>query len=171
MSKGELARATGLCPTTVRHYVGSLARTPCVKVLERGESGLLLEVREPEEISKLEMMCDASVTKTQARARRARNHFRDPSVREMVRNRERRRCFYCLRRLRAGVLELDHVVPLAHGGDNSAKNAVACCHECNCAKREGTAEEFLRRLFRQGTLSQAELRSRLSALKALDLAR
>jgi len=166
MSKGELARATGLCPTTVRHYVGSLARTPCVKVLERGESGLLLEVRAPEEISKLEMMCGASVTQTQARARRARNHFRDPSVREMVCKRDKGRCFYCLRRLRAGVLELDHVVPLAHGGDNSAKNAVACCHECNCAKGEGTAEEFLRKLFRQGALSQTELTQRMGALKS-----
>jgi len=166
-SKSELARATGLCPTTVRHYIGSLARTPCVKVLERGENGLLLEVFLPDEIANLEETKCAPLSETQAQARRARNHFRDRGVRETIFRREKGRCFYCLRRLRPGAWALDHVVSLAAGGDNSPANAVACCHECNCAKAESPAPDFLRSLFRHGALSPAELRSCLASLKSL----
>ena len=164
-SKAELARATGLCPTTVRHYVGSLARTPCVKVLERGENGLLLEVLVPEEMVELKAAERAPLSEEHGRARRARNHFRDDRVREKIFLRERGRCFYCLRRLRPGAWALDHVVPLAAGGDNSPQNAVASCHECNCAKGESPAPIFLRSLFRNGALSRTELRSQLAVLK------
>lgn len=39
-------------------------------------------------------------------------------------------CSYCMGK--AG--ELDHVVPLASGGDNSIDNIVPCCRKCNASK-------------------------------------
>jgi hypothetical protein len=153
-SKARLSRGLGACPTTVRHYLRSLARTPCVRILERGEQGFLLEVRLPAEIA------GATCARLEADARGRRNEFKNRKVRRAIFRREKGRCFYCDKRLRAGGWGLDHVVPLALGGDNSSGNAVACCHGCNCAKGEARAEDFLRALCRQGRLTSEGMRER-----------
>jgi 5-methylcytosine-specific restriction endonuclease McrA len=53
------------------------------------------------------------------------------------------------------------------GGDNSFRNVVACCFDCNSRKRNRPAAEFLRELFRTARLSDAELDARLLALDSL----
>jgi hypothetical protein len=62
---------------------------------------------------------------------------------------------------------LDHVVPRAKSGENSYRNLVSCCLDCNSRKRDFSAPDFLRRLFREGQLSRDELSGRLAALRAL----
>jgi hypothetical protein len=89
------------------------------------------------------------------------------SLREAIHAREGGRCFYCLRRITAHRRCLDHVVPRAELGQNSYRNLVSCCLECNSQKAERPAEEFLRRLYRERRLSTAELTGRLRALYAL----
>ncbi len=62
---------------------------------------------------------------------------------------------------------LDHVVPRARLGCNSYRNLVSSCIECNSQKGEKPADDFLRRLYREGHLNAAELAGRLRALDDL----
>ncbi|HET8923590.1 MAG TPA: hypothetical protein VFN26_11410 [Candidatus Acidoferrum sp.] len=59
------------------------------------------------------------------------------------------------------------MVPQVQMGDNSYRNVVSCCMECNTQKGKRRAEDFLRGLYREGRLSAAELSGRLRALAEL----
>ncbi len=88
-------------------------------------------------------------------------------LRQAIHEREGGRCFYCSRRITRHRRCLDHVVPLAEFGRNSYRNLVSCCLECNSQKGQRSAEEFLRGLYRERRLSDAELSGRLRALDEL----
>ena len=88
-------------------------------------------------------------------------------LRQALHEREGGRCFYCLRRITRHRRCLDHVVPLAEFGRNSYRNLVSSCLECNSQKGERSAEEFLRGLYRERRLSDAELSARLRGLDEL----
>jgi hypothetical protein len=88
-------------------------------------------------------------------------------LRQAIHEREGGRCFYCSRRITHHRRCLDHVVPRAELGQNSYRNLVSCCLECNSQKADRPAEEFLRRLYRERRLSTAELTGRLRALYEL----
>ena len=62
---------------------------------------------------------------------------------------------------------IDHVVPQARLRRNSYRNLVSCCLECNSQKRERSAADFLRWLYRERRLTAVELAGRLRALDAL----
>ena len=81
--------------------------------------------------------------------------------------REKQACFYCLRILSAETCELDHLVPQVERSDNSYRNVVASCHNCNKAKGSSPASDFLRARYRAGLLSEEELASCLSTLEAV----
>ncbi len=88
-------------------------------------------------------------------------------LRQAIHEREGGRCFYCLRRLIPQRRCLDHVVPQANLGSNSFRNLVSCCLDCNSLKAERHAVEFVRSLYRDRRLSDAELSGRLRALDDL----
>ena len=88
-------------------------------------------------------------------------------LRKAIHEREGGRCFYCSRRITQHRRCLDHVVPRAELGQNSYRNLVSCCLECNSQKAERSAEEFLRGLYRDRRLSDAELSVRLRSLDDL----
>ena len=48
--------------------------------------------------------------------------------------RDRFTCQYCGRRPPTVVLQLDHVIPVCQGGDDSTANLVAACEDCNAGK-------------------------------------
>ena len=52
-------------------------------------------------------------------------------LRQTIHAREGGRCFYCSRRITRHRRCLDHVVPLAELGQNSYRNLVSCCLDCN----------------------------------------
>jgi len=93
--------------------------------------------------------------------------LRTRPLRMAIHAREEGRCFYCLRPITCKRWSLDHVVPQAQSGRNSYRNLVSCCVDCNSKKRERSAEEFLRSLYREHRLSDAELSARLRALDDL----
>jgi len=62
---------------------------------------------------------------------------------------------------------LDHVVPRVQQGCNSYRNLVSSGIECNSQKGERAADDFLRRLYREGHLNASELTGRLRALDDL----
>ncbi len=88
-------------------------------------------------------------------------------LRQTIHAREGGRCFYCSRRITHHRRCLDHVVPRAKLGQNSYRNLVSSCLECNSQKGQRSAEEFLRGLYRERRLSDAELSGRLRALDDL----
>ena len=62
-------------------------------------------------------------------------------LRAYVRHRDHYRCSYC--DATDTRLELDHIVPLAHGGTNRVGNLTTACRNCNQQKADQTLEQFL----------------------------
>lgn len=62
-------------------------------------------------------------------------------VRFEVFKRDKFCCQYCGRTPPSVTLEVDHVVPVASGGDNSEINLITACKDCNQGKSSGSLEE------------------------------
>jgi hypothetical protein len=92
--------------------------------------------------------------------------FTDEVNRQLILEREDRKCFYCLRSLNKENNVIEHVVSRPEG-NNSYRNVVAACRQCNNRKGESDAADFLRVLFREGFLSDNEFEQRLSHLERL----
>lgn len=54
------------------------------------------------------------------------------------------RCAYCGKGLELGTFDacIDHVKPLAKGGNNEDDNLVMACRRCNASKHDKTLEEW-----------------------------
>ena len=165
-----LARNVHLSGGPTREAVRRLAAQGALRLIERSKAGHVAEVRLPEEIPGV-----------RANAKRAReagrlsgavgiedvDFLKTLELRRAIHARERGKCFYCLRQIPARLASIDHVVPRARVGCNSYRNLVSCCMECNSEKGERSAEEFVRSLFRERSLTAAELKNRLRALDTL----
>lgn len=71
-----------------------------------------------------------------------------PLSRYNIFRRDGHKCVYCGT---SKNLTIDHVLPRSRGGDNTWKNLVTCCGECNLKKDDRTPEEagmeFIRKPF------------------------
>jgi 5-methylcytosine-specific restriction endonuclease McrA len=179
-----MARTLGLAAGATRLAVRRLDELGALRVLERSKTGHLVEMRVPEKIRALRQgkngatLTIGSVGTTgavgvgaagepAARTLETTDFLKTWVLRKSIHDRERGACFYCLRRIPARVLCLDHVVPRVRFGRNSYRNLVSCCLECNSRKGARPARDFLRTLYRHGRLTPAELDARLRALKDL----
>ncbi|MFN2399426.1 MAG: HNH endonuclease [Gemmatimonadaceae bacterium] len=86
--------------------------------------------------------------------------------RERILMREGHRCFYCLRQLNGENYVIEHVVSRPTG-DNSYRNVVAACRQCNNRKGSSDSEEWLRTLYRDGFLGAPEFQARVSHFERL----
>ena len=176
-SIASLGRGTRLSGRPVREAVRRLADQGALRLVRRGKTGHVVEVRVPDEIRAARLgaatVSDrARVADGQARVLYAGSlaeidFMQTKALRQAIYSRERGRCFYCLRRLAPTVRCLDHVVPRALSGRNSYRNLVSACLECNSQKGERRAEDFLRWLYRERRLTGAELAGRQRALDGL----
>lgn len=66
-----------------------------------------------------------------SKAKRKRVYQRDNGV-----------CAYCKRRLSFEDFCIDHIIPLARGGNNEECNLTVSCMKCNLKKHTMTADEF-----------------------------
>jgi len=164
ISKRSLYRGVGCAFMTAHRGLHLLEQKGCLRIRERGRSGHTIEVLTPSEVPACARPGPATEWGTA-------DCFKSERMRAAILRREQDACFYCLRRLPAGAAMFDHAVPLVAGGDNSYRNIVACCFECNSAKRDRPAEEFLRELYRASRLSSAEFDERKAALEALQAGR
>jgi len=141
-----------------------------LRLIECSLAGRVAEVPLPEEIlaDHLQQMPSRPRASAAPPANLEEEDFlRTQALREAIHAREGGRCFYCLGRLTKLTRCLDHVVPCVRSGNNSYRNLVSCCPDCNARKGACSAEDFFRSLFRERTLSAAELAERLRALDAL----
>lgn len=92
--------------------------------------------------------------------------FAIPENRTLLLKRENFRCFYTLQSLDESNFVVEHVVSRPEG-NNSYRNLVAASREANNKKGASSAEDFLRRLFRENYLSESEFQDRLHNLALL----
>ena len=158
-----LSKATGVSDSSSREDIRSLNERGCIKIEDRSRNGHLVRVFLPEEISGVVPM---GTTEAEIDIE-ALDFFANRKFFSALLVREDHRCFYCLKSIRAESCELDHAVAQANGRDNSYRNIVCSCHECNTTKQDQTASDFVRSLYRKGVLSQPELENRLAAIEQL----
>jgi 5-methylcytosine-specific restriction endonuclease McrA len=165
----SLARTLGVGIGAARHAVRRLDELRALRVLKRShKTGHLVEMRMPQKIRALRRYyASQGAVEPPAATLETTDFWKTWALRKSIHDRERGACFYCLRRTRANVRCLDHVVPRVRFGRNSYRNLVSCCLECNSRKGDRPARDFLRTLYRLGRLTPAELDARLRALKDL----
>jgi|SRR5579859_2125142 len=164
-----LARGTNLSKISVREAVRRLIGHRVLRLVQRSKAGHVVEVRIPNEVraGRPSRMARRAGSRTRALDLDNLDFLKSPGLRLAIHARERRRCFYCLSRVTPATRCLDHVVPLAKFGDNSWRNLVSCCQECNSRKNAFRAADYLRRLHRERRLTDAELAARFRALDAV----
>jgi hypothetical protein len=86
--------------------------------------------------------------------------------RQMILEREAHQCFYCHRMLNDRNYVIEHVHSRPEG-NNSYRNVVAACRECNNRKNDSSVEDWLRTLYREEFLGPMEFEERLSHLQQL----
>lgn len=167
-----IAPHLGLSGGPVREAVRRLMDKGALRLIERSNIGHLVEVRLPGEVrAPRARRTGAGGTFASLRSSGANvdevDFLRTGALRQAIHVREGGVCFYCLRRTPSRAHCLDHVVPLVEGGSNSYRNLVSCCMGCNSDKRGHAAADFLRRLYREGSLSKEDFRERLRAVQNL----
>ena len=162
VSIDSLARATGLS-TQVRKHLRNLEAKGALKIIKRSGSGTTVEIFAPSEIQG----CVKARSKASEIDLETLDFYTHKSGRSAILEREAGKCFYCLCQIDSDSVVLDHAIPQVHQLDNSYRNIVACCHECNSLKAGASADDFLRALYRRKRLSGDELENRLAALDAL----
>jgi len=158
-----LARQARMSGPTVRDRLHRLERKGLLKFLRQDYAGTRLEVLLPSEV----------LPGVVARAERGAvdaetlDFFRDPVGRLAIVRREGGYCFYCGRTTTAETVTLDHAIPRRSGGNNTYRNIVACCFDCNSRKTGKMPADYLRWLHKNGRMSEEQLGERLKALEAL----
>lgn len=163
-----LANGTRLSVGTTRHSLHRLFDKGALRLVECAKSGHVVQVRLPGEIRGVRVGKIAAPVPIVTAAKLEETDFvQNRALRGAIHARERGRCFYCQRRIERRQRCLDHVVPRAKLGRDSYRNLVSCCYDCNMKKKDRPAEEFLRWLYRERRLGDAELSGRLRALDQL----
>ena len=164
-----LARGTNLSVKSVRSAVRRLIAHGVLRLVQRCRTGHVVEVRIPREVraARPGRIPRGALSRTRAFDFEDLDFLKDPALREAIHARDGGRCFYCLSRVTPATRCLDHVVPLAKLGDNSWRNLVSSCQECNFTKNDLPAADLLRWLHRERRLTEVELAGRFRALDAL----
>ncbi len=164
-----LAGGTNLSRPSVREAVRRLIGHRVLRLVQRSKAGHVVEVRIPSEVraARPSPIPRRGLSPTRVLDFDNLDFLKSPGLRRAIHAREGGRCFYCLSRVTTATRCLDHVVPLAKFGDNSWRNLVSCCQECNCKKNDLPAGDFLRWLHRERRLTEVELAARFRALDAL----
>jgi HNH endonuclease len=149
--------------SSIRDDLRSLHDRGCIRIEEKSRNGHLIRVLLPLEIPGVV----PEIQPTAAVDIDAIDFFSGRLYLTALLARENQACFYCLRHVLPDNCELDHVVARAIGTDNSFRNIVVSCHECNTTKQARDPADFLRSLYRCGVLSQPDLEGRLSTLAQL----
>jgi hypothetical protein len=156
------SRLTGMSEDKLRRTVRSMAAKGCIRITDRGRTGHVVHLLLPSDVERLRAaLADEPFDIEKIDFFEYRRHLPAILIRDGY------ACFYCGRAVTTESVALDHVVATAVGGDNSHRNVVAACHECNSAKQSEPAEDYLRRLYRKGVLSQTNLGERLERLARL----
>jgi 5-methylcytosine-specific restriction endonuclease McrA len=141
----------------------SLEAKGCIKIIERTNKGILVEVYLPSEMPFLE---EAPLVEEEIDLESL-DFFKDRRLLGALLEREGYRCFYTGKKISAENAHLDHVVPQAQGGGNGYRNIVASSYDANSLKNDKSAEEFARLLYKDDLLSLSEFKEIMQKIKLL----
>jgi hypothetical protein len=103
----------------------SLEQKGCVKIVERSNKGMLVEIVLPSQMPFLQQV-DTPQAELDIEEL---DFYKDKRLLESILERENFKCFYTARKISAENCYLDHVTPQAKVGNNSYRNNVACCFD------------------------------------------
>lgn len=157
MGTGESGKA--MSENSATKKLASLEAKGCITVIRTNHKGRVLRLHLPSEISGLIQPSSPAIEPDIE----SMDFFNVPENRAMLLKREQFRCFYTLQSLDKDNFVVEHVVSRP-SGDNSYRNCVAASRDANNKKGATSAEDFLRRLFREGYLNESEFQERQHAL-------
>lgn len=162
MACGVGEKGKPMSETTAYLKLNSLQQKGAIEILRTEHTGRLIKLNLPSEISGL----IPEPTPVKELNLEEMDFFEVPENRQMIFERENRRCFYTLRPIDEKNFVIDHIVSRPTG-DNSYRNVVAASREANNRKGSMLAEDFLRKLFRDGFLNEIEFEDRLKTLSLI----
>ncbi len=162
MACGVGEKGKPMSENTAYTKLSSLQQKGAIRILRTEHSGRLIKLNLPTEIP------DLIPTRTTEKKLdlEEMDFFEVPENRQMILDREGRRCFYTLRPIDEKNFVVEHIVSRPTG-DNTYRNVVAASREANNRKGSMSAEDFLRKLFREGFLNEMEFEGRLKALASI----
>lgn len=154
----------GLSEFSARDRIRKLNRKGCIRINDTTRNGLRISVFIPSEIAgcikaESEMKVEIDIETI--------DFYKDLKYRSCILEREGYRCFYCFKKITKENYSLDHITSQQNNGDNSYKNIVATCHECNSFKSSQDGQDYLRKIYRQGIINSAEIEERLLSIDKL----
>jgi len=158
IGKAGTPPSEGVCYEKVK----SLDGKGYIKVLGTEHSGTRIHPYLPHEINGLIQAEKQEALQTLEEM----DFFEVPENRELILEREGNKCFYCLTALNTNNYVIEHVLSRPQG-DNSYRNVVASCRQCNNRKGSSDAQDYCRTLYRAGFITSTEFEERLSHLERL----
>lgn len=138
--------SSSLSLETVRNTLAGLEAVGAIrKEAEPSREGTLYRVLLPEEIA----VCQAARSRLTAATtqkidvEREADFYNVRENRHKVYERDAYKCKYCSKQLTRFTATLDHITPVAAGGDNSFANLTTACLECNSRKNVRPLGDFL----------------------------
>lgn len=162
MACGVGEKGKPMSENTAYEKLRSLSEKGCITILDSTREGRKIRLYLPSEISGV-IVPEASVAPPDIETE---DFFNDEDNRGRILMREEHRCFYCLRQLNGENYVIEHVVSRP-AGNNTYRNVVAACRQCNNRKGSADVEDWLRTLYRDGFLGEPEFRDRVSHLERL----
>lgn len=141
----------------------TLEQKGCVRIVERSNKGMLVEIILP---SQMPFLQQVEVPPSEMNIEEL-DFYKDRRLLQSILEREGFKCFYTGRKVSTDNCYLDHVTPQAKGGDNSYRNIVAACFDANSMKNDKDADNFIRLLYREELITLVEFNSLKSKLLAL----
>lgn len=162
MACGIGEKGKPMSENTAYEKLRSLEEKGCISILDSTRGGRKIRPYLPSEIPGV-IVPEASVPPLDIEAE---DFFNVAENRDRILMREQHLCFYCLRQLDGENYVIEHIVSRP-AGDNTYRNVVAACRRCNNQKGSTDVEDWLRTLYRDGFLGEAEFRERVSRLESL----
>ncbi|MEI8139946.1 MAG: HNH endonuclease signature motif containing protein [bacterium] len=163
MACGIGEKGKPMSENTAYEKLQSLKVKGCIDIVSSERTGRRIRLRLPSEIPGTIPDPSEALAATDIEVA---DFFSTPENRAMILERDGHLCFYCRRTVTAENYVLEHVISRPEG-DNSYRNLVAACRECNNRKNDSDAEDFLRTLYREEFLSASEMKERLENLARL----
>lgn len=158
-------QSVGLTEFSARDRIRKLDQKGCIKINDTTRSGLRITVHVPKEIDgcvvqkpEVKEVVDIETV----------DFYKDLKYRDKILEREEHFCFYCFKKISKENYALDHVTSQQNNGNNTYRNIVATCHECNSIKSGKNGQDYLRDIYRKGIISSSELEERLQAIEKLN---
>ncbi len=162
MACGVGEKGKPMSENTAYQKLSSLQEKGAINILRTEHTGRLIKLNLPSEIPGLipEPIAEKVLNIEEM------DFFEVPENRQMILEREGRRCFYTLRPIDEKNFVVEHIVSRPTG-DNGYRNVVAASREANNRKGSMSAEDFLRKLFREGFLNDMEFQERIKILSMI----